>query len=229
MEEIKRATMEEKKFKENSIEDFTKKFPYAFNDEKYLLNERKSKWSAHERWQEALNKTEFKRLFENKEYLEIVTRALDVVKNSELVPDNDLIKLNNAIRNEGGAKTFAKALYQLIFGTALFSERFDIWCSSFSELPGVMGIEALPKNGTALSWPIATVFMFLVRPDTHALLIPEGVEVYAHNFGFEMSLSDKPSWKQYEQYLEFCEIIKKDLEMLKPKDLIDVQSFITLQ
>ena len=225
---FKRATVEEKKYKDLRIQHFVHKFPEAFGDKNYIAEERQHKWNAHEAWQSLLNESEFKRLMHNREYYEVATRALDTVEGAHLVSKNEIETLRKAIRNDTGGKIFANALYQLIFGTAKLSERFNIWCHSFSELPGVMGIELLPRNGEAISWPLATVFGFLARPDIHALLIPEGIEESAYKFGLKIDVHQRPSWDQYKQYLEFCYEVKGDLRQLNPKDMINVQTFLAL-
>ena len=43
----------------------------GFQDEEYRKRERDYKWSAHERWQELLNRPEFRQLLSDKRFKEI--------------------------------------------------------------------------------------------------------------------------------------------------------------
>ncbi|MFA6237909.1 MAG: hypothetical protein WC635_11315 [Bacteriovorax sp.] len=227
--ELRRATREEKIFKNQCVQRFLSTFPRGFADKKYNKDQREFKWNAHEQWQEALNQGEFKRLMTNKEYLDVALKALSVVSKTHLLTDNETKALNAAIKNTDGAKVFAKALYQLLFGTTTLKQRFSVWCEAFDELPGVKAIESVPRNKKGIiSWPMLTVFGFLAQPEVHAVLIPEETLNAAANYGYKINLTTKPSWKVYEDFLEFCEEVKNDLENLRPKDMIDIQSFISL-
>ena len=55
---------------------FLRYFPGGFRDETYLEWERDYKWQTHQRWEEALNADEFRRLLANREYAEVAARAV---------------------------------------------------------------------------------------------------------------------------------------------------------
>src|SRR4051812_16721056 len=58
--------------------NFLRHFPGGFYDETYIDWERDYKWEAHERWEEALGKAEFRRLLRAGEFAEVAARAVRV-------------------------------------------------------------------------------------------------------------------------------------------------------
>jgi len=50
---------------------FLRFFPKGFYDEKYIAWERGYKWQAHERWNDQLNRAEFRSLLKRQEFSEI--------------------------------------------------------------------------------------------------------------------------------------------------------------
>jgi len=45
-------------------------------------------------------------------------------------------------------------------------------------------------------------------------------------YKYEFNYHSKPNWKTYKSLLDFAAQIKKDTADVKPKDFIDLQSFI---
>lgn len=225
--ELRRATKESKELKNISIQKFLKAFPRGFLDENYLSWERDFKWHTHERWQEVLNFNEFKKLMTDRDYGDVADRALNIVTSSNLLFPYEQMSLEEALKDEVGAALFAKGLYQLLYGTSKLSHRFSIWCETFEELPGIKTASATPKNKKqVVSWPVVTVFGFVAQPHEHIFLKPEIVTTAAEAYGFTLNVDSKPSWNGYSHYFDFCEEIKNDLIHLKPRDMIDIQSFI---
>ena len=51
----------------------------------------------------------------------------------------------------------------------------------------------------------------------------------ARQYGFELYYNSRPSWETYASILEFAANIKRDLSDLKPRDMMDIQSFMWVQ
>ena len=51
----------------------------------------------------------------------------------------------------------------------------------------------------------------------------------AERYGFEFEYSSKPQWSTYASLLEFARIVSRDVRDLRPRDQIDIQSFIWVQ
>lgn len=63
----------------------------------------------------------------------------------------------------------------------------------------------------------------------HIFLKPKVTQTAAREYGFDLQYKSKPSWEVYSSLLEFAELIKRDLKGLKPRDMMDIQSFIWVQ
>jgi hypothetical protein len=77
-----------------------------------------------------------------------------------------------------------------------------------------------------LTWPLVTVFGFIAQPDTHIFLKPIVTRLAAREYGFDFPYRSGPSWETYSSLLAFADEIRRDLRDLRPRDLIDIQSFI---
>jgi hypothetical protein len=51
----------------------------------------------------------------------------------------------------------------------------------------------------------------------------------AREYGHELVYSTPPNWESYASYLGFAMRVRRDLADLRPRDLIDVQSFLWVQ
>jgi hypothetical protein len=74
-----------------------------------------------------------------------------------------------------------------------------------------------------------SVFGFIAQPDRHIFLKPNVTKIAAQKYGFDFRYESKPNWETYASLLEFAETIRRDLRDLKPRDMIDLQSFIWVQ
>jgi hypothetical protein len=48
----------------------------------------------------------------------------------------------------------------------------------------------------------------------------------AERFGFDFRYSSRPGWDTYASLLEFASVLQTELADWKPRDMIDIQSFI---
>ena len=48
-------------------------------------------------------------------------------------------------------------------------------------------------------------------------------------YGFDFRYESRPAWPTYASLLDFAATIRRDVRDLRPRDLIDVQSFIWVQ
>jgi hypothetical protein len=206
-----------------AMQRFLHIFPLGFNDPKYIgdarTGERFYKWKAHELWNDTLGKQEFDRLLAAKDYPEIVTRAMHVESRTNLLATFEKAALRDAVK-EGleSAEDFAGALHALIYGSAPFKDRF----TRFADV-----LDRLPQRQTAtLKWPIQTIFPFLALPQEHLFLKPTVTQKAAERRAFSLNYKPQPNWLTYSCLLQFGQLLMQDLAELKPRDMIDIQSFI---
>jgi hypothetical protein len=202
---------------------FLRFFPRGFRDETYVDWERSYKWETHERWEEVLGKDEFRGLLRAREFVEIAARAVRVEQRSRhsMIFSFEKMALRDAVKSTEGAGAFAEGLYEFLHGRGDIARRFERW---------VEVVAALPRRQTrVLTWPLVTVFGFIAQPKTHMFLKPNVTRVAARAYGFDFRYQSRPSWETYASLLEFAERVRRDVRDLRPRDMIDLQSFIWVQ
>jgi hypothetical protein len=198
-------------------------FPEGFRDATYIAWEREYKWETHERWEEALGREEFRRLLRGRKFAEVAARAVRVEQRSRhsMIFSFEKMALRDAVKSEEGARAFAEGLYEFLHGAGSIERKFERW---------VEVVAALPRRQTrVLTWPLVTVFGFIAQPDVHIFLKPNVTRAAAREYGFDFSYGSRPSWETYASLLEFAGVVRRDLRDLKPRDMIDLQSFMWVQ
>lgn len=202
---------------------FLRQFPGGFRDPTYLEWERDYKWETHLRWEEALPQAVFRRLLREGGFGEAAARAVRVEQRARhaMLFSFEKMALRDALREPSGARDFARGLYDFLHGRAGPEQRFERW---------VDAIAGLPRRQTrVLTWPLATVFGFIAQPDRHMFLKPNTIRAAARAYGCDLPYRPRPSWDVYASLLAFCELVKRDLKDLRPRDMIDIQSFLWVQ
>jgi hypothetical protein len=202
---------------------FLRHFPAGFRDETYIEWEREYKWETHERWQESLNREEFRALLRRGEYEEIAARAVRVEQRSRysMIFSFEKMALRDAVKSRAGARAFAEGLYDFLHGAGDTRRRFERWVEVVSQLPR--------KQTRVLTWPLVTVFSYIAQPDEHIFLKPTVTKIAAREYEFNFQYQSRPNWETYASLLEFAATVRRDNRDLKPRDMIDLQSFIWVQ
>jgi hypothetical protein len=200
---------------------FLQFYPGGFADESYVELERSYKWRAHEQWQAALGTAEFRRLLEHGEYGAIAQRAVRIESRTNLLFSFEKMALRDAVKSREGQRLFAKGLYAFLHGAGSLEARFEAWVETLAQLPR--------RQTRVLTWPLATVFGFIAAPDEHMFLKPNVTRAAARACGFEFRYQSRPTWRTYREVLDFAALVLEDTRDLKPRDMIDAQSFIWVQ
>ncbi len=88
-------------------------------------------------------------------------------------------------------------------------------------------IASLPRRQTrVLTWPLATVFGFIAQPKIHIFYKPRVTQLAAKEYGFDLRYTSRPSWEGYNALLHFAAQVRRDLADMRPRDMIDIQSFL---
>ena len=202
---------------------FLKVFRGGFRDPTYLDWERDYKVEAHKRWEIALPRERFRDLLAQGRHDEIAATAVRVEQQTRhsMLFSFEKMALRDAVRTRPGAKTFAEGLYEFLHGEDDARQRFERW---------VAAVDALPRRQTrVLTWPLVTVFGFLAQPDAHFFLKPNVTRIAARKYGYPFQYESRPSWPVYADMLQFAATVRRDLRDLKPRDMIDIQSFLWVQ
>ncbi|MBA3655485.1 MAG: hypothetical protein H0W70_14985 [Actinobacteria bacterium] len=196
-------------------------FPDGFHDETYVAWERGYKWNAHQQWADALGRRQFEMALRAGEHREIAATAVRIESRTNLLFSFEKMALRDAVSSHAGARAFAEGLYEWLYGRGGESLKFDRWCQVVGDLPR--------RQTRVATWPVVTVFGFIARPKVHVFLKPNVTRIAAEEYGFDFKYQTRPQWETYAGLLDFAATVRTDLADLRPRDMIDIQSFIWVQ
>lgn len=196
-------------------------FPKGFQDPLYEDWERGYKWDAHKRWAATLDRENFQKLLAAGRYGEISARATAIEARTNLLFSFEKMALRDAVKPAAGARAFAQGLFDFLHGSSDMKTRFTRWCDVVAGLPR--------KQTRVLTWPVVTVVGFIAQPHTHIFLKPTVTRRAAHHYGIPFHYEPQPSWGTYGRLLSFARAVRTDLRDLRPRDMIDIQSFLWVQ
>jgi hypothetical protein len=200
---------------------FLRFYPEGFRDQAYLDLERGYKWQAHQQWTEVLDRPAFQALLRASRFAEIANHAVRIESRTNLLFSFEKMALRDAVKSPAGARVFASGLFYFLHGTAEPQRRFARWCTA---------VESLPRRQTrVLTWPLVTVFGFIAQPDEHIFLKPNVTRIAAREYGFDFHYVSRPAWETYASLLAFADVVRRDLRDMRPRDMIDIQSFLWVQ
>ncbi len=200
---------------------FLRFFPGGFADETYDDWERGYKWAAHEAWTAVLSRVQLRSLIARGEFQAIAAHAVRIESRTNLLFSFEKMALRDAVRTPEGAERFARGLYDFLHGGGSPQARFEAWVDAVASLPR--------KQTRVLTWPLATVFGFIAEPRDHIFLKPRVTAIAAKAYGFDFRYVPRPNWATYRSLLAFAETIRADQRDLRPRDMIDLQSFMWVQ
>lgn len=200
---------------------FLRFFPDGFADETYIDWERGYKWQAHERWLERLEPSAYRGLLERGLFREVAEHVVRVESRTNLLFSFEKMALRDAVRSPTGAKRFAEGLFAFLHGSGDDRARFEAWCEVVAGLPR--------RQTRVLTWPLVTVFGFIAQPEHHVFLKPNVTRIAAREYGYDFAYKSAPNWETYESLLKFARAVYRDVRDLRPRDMIDLQSFIWVQ
>jgi hypothetical protein len=196
-------------------------FPKGFYDPLYIDWERNYKWEAHKRWQAVLDQPSFRQLLRAGSFSHIAAHAVAIEARTNLLFSFEKMALRDAVKSPGSARAFAHGLYDFLHGPEDVDTRIDMWCEV---------VAALPRRQTrVLTWPVVTVLGFIAQPQTHMFLKPTVTRIAAKRYGFAFEYKSRPAWETYASLMTFARTVRRDQSPLRPRDLIDIQSFIWVQ
>ncbi|MCZ2153863.1 MAG: DUF3553 domain-containing protein [Bryobacterales bacterium] len=196
-----------------AVERFLELFPQGFQGKKYTGQERDYKIKAHQMAQELISETELKRLLAEGKYEEICRRALRVANATNLIFPNEKMALKDGLEDPPARTEFSSALHELLYSPGSFKDRFE----KFARM-----LESIRAN----KWTTATYFPFIVHPDQYMFVKPTITQKAAELSAFEINYRPELNWLTYESVLKFSNYLRAELVELKPRDMIDVQSFM---
>ncbi len=196
-----------------SIQYFLEQFPEGFYGERFKEEERDYKDKAHLLATELLGEDVFSSLLDKNEYQEIVKRSLKIVNATNLIFPNEKMALKDGLLEPDAQEKFSKTLNTLLYGNGDLKERFE----TFSNLLG---------NIDAAKWTTASYFLFILLPKQYMFVKPTITQYSSELCGYEINYKPQLNWLTYKSVLGFSDYLFSELSELKPRDMIDVQSFM---
>jgi hypothetical protein len=197
---------------------FLRFFPQGFDDPNYLEWERNYKWAAHEEWERLLKRDEYRTILLAEKFDELAARAVRIESRTHLLYSFEKMAIRDAVRSREAARSFSVGLYNWLYGSGEEKIKFERWCEVVAALPR--------KQSRVLTWPLVTVFGFIALPTRHIYLKPMVTREAARRYGFDFEYHSRPSRTGYASLLEFAAVVRRDLADLRPRDMIDIQSFL---
>jgi len=196
-------------------------YPGGFYDDDYIALERDYKWDAHRAWEEVVGAKGLKARMAAGDYDDLARAIVRIESRTNLLFSFEKMAVRDAISTPAGAKTFVDGLADWLEGRGSEAARFERWCEA---------VDALPRRQTRVrTWPVTTVFGFIAKPQTHIFLKPTVTKRAAEAFGFDFEYHSRPQWETYANLLAFAGDVRETLADWRPRDMIDIQSFIWVQ
>jgi hypothetical protein len=126
--------------------------------------------------------------------------------------------LSDAVKGEREQGIFAVALAKLLHGDEAPENRFEQFSNALSVMP--------TEQARLYTWPVQTLLPYLMFPDREMFLKPGVTQEAAKRLAFEINYRSEPNWLTYSKLLELSKVLFEKLANYKPRDLIDIQSFI---
>ena len=200
---------------------FLRHFRRGFYDQKYLDWERNYKWEAHLAWRGKLGKARFSQRLEDGEFASIALDVVRIESRTNLLFSFEKMALRDAVAGNRSSRKFAIGLYEFLYGTGPLAQRFESWVGLLASLPR--------RQTRVLTWPAATVFGFIAQPKLHFFLKPNVTREASRRYGVDLGYQSRPDWEGYKRVLDFAGQVGDDLLDMKPRDMIDIQSFLWVQ
>jgi hypothetical protein len=200
---------------------FLRYFPEGFHDQKYLDWERDYKWHAHLAWRDTLGRSKLRALLRDRQHEAVAAAAVRIESRTNLLFSFEKMALRDAVKSRDGARAFADGVCDFLYGPGSDADRFERWRDVIGSLPR--------RQTRVLTWPVLTVFGFIAEPGRHIFLKPNVTRAAARAYGVPLVYTSQPAWDTYASLQEFAGRVLRDQRDLRPRDLIDAQSFIWVQ
>lgn len=197
------------------LERFLIAYPGGLDGEFFNTDERKYKADAADKFEKRLCEPELRALIEAGSFDEVATRALELLKATNLVFHIEGMRFRDGLKTDEGKNIFAKALYDHLYGTDAESERFERYLLMLGTLK-------------ASSWPIATYYHFLATRGEAMFMKPTVSQRIAESIGVALNYKPEPNWLTYSKLVETAANVRERLADAgqNVRSGMDVQSFM---
>lgn len=200
------------------LKKYLENFPQGFKGKLHLMEERQYKVEASDWITSNLSEERWGKLT-SEDGVDLLSQDIKrAYSKANLLASFEMIKLNEALKDEDAQKAITATLFQLLYGTESLQVRFESTAQ-------ILGRYELDK------WPTITYLLFMRYPLNYMFVKPEMTKAAALNRGFDIEYRSNLNWNTYSRVLTLAEDLRARLlesanEYLHPLDMIDVQSFM---
>jgi hypothetical protein len=202
-------------------EKFLDFFPDGFRDPTYVETERAYKWKAHTSWESHVAPILREGPLAPGSPVDLAREVVRIESRTNLLFSFEKMALRDAVSSAISARQFVDHLAKWLYARGSESERFATWCDAVATMPR--------RQTRVLTWPVTTVFGFIARPRVHLILKPNVTRRAAEAYGYPLTYRSVPNSETYLSLLRFARELRHDLRDLRPRDMIDIQSFLWVQ
>jgi hypothetical protein len=206
---------------DHAVQAFIDSHPAAFEDAKFLEQDRGPMIKAHEMWVEELGGDQGSGLLDKGKIAEASTRLLKIDAELGFLNSQEKSALKDDLVAEEAAGAFLRALFTVADADAPEQVSFQRLIESVDAL-----VEKEPGTRSS-NWPVLTHFPYIANPEHHLQFRPVEAQKCAARLNFDLRYSAGPNWWTYARYLEMAGILMERLAPIGARDFIDVQFFIT--
>lgn len=194
---------------------FLEQFPGGFYGDILMFEERQYKDALAGLAREWLGRDVLEHLIETARYQQVCDNANKLIAH----PTNNLPSLYEKLAFKDGLKKlndpkiFARSLFAYLHGEGDLEPRF----TGFADVLAQMKAD---------KWPVITLFRFFLFPTTDVYIKPTNLQHAAEVSRFEINYKPRINWLTYQSVMAFYQSLADNTADLKPRDMIDVQSFI---
>lgn len=204
----------EERYLPGATKNFFREFPEGFYDPKYLEQERNFKLETSQLCHQLLGKERFAQLISDKDWNAIAADIKTLVNKTNMLQASfEKPQLIAAFADANQQATLMPALYDCLHGEGSPSARLGRYSDVLQDFN-------LGK------WTFATYFLFLNDPQSCMFIKPESIRKALEISQYPAEYDSAPCAALYEQFLGFAAFLKSRLAEHKPRDMIDIQSFI---
>ena len=137
------------------------------------------------------------------------------MSSTNLIFPNEQMAFRDGLQPLGMKRRFSEVLYSHLFAEKSLESRFVELCEFLEEIK-------------AAKWTVATFFLYTMFPDRHMFIKPTVTKNAADICHFDIHYRPNLNWHTYDAVLRFSQLLKGELTKseLRPRDMIDVQSFM---
>lgn len=200
------------------VQNFLLKYPEGFRDKLFLTTEVKTKQKVADYAQKHLNQEQFAHYLEESNYPEItkVLRHLIEQDTFNIIDTFDKSVFLEHLETPAFQVDLADNLYNLLYGEeSEFNENF------------ILLVDVLKEMKSA-HWTLLSYFLFIFFPKKYCVVKPTITQNIAKVCEFNVLYEPLPNPVTYEKVMKLtANLIKVLIDLgLKPKNMIDIQSFM---